>query len=581
MAIHKFAELVKKHYVPVILILLAIGTLLRFYRLGTIPYGPEIDEASVGYNAYVISKTLHDEWGRFLPTIFEAFGDFKNPLYIYLTSIPVKLFGLSLATTRFINALAGSLAMLTVYGISWQVFKNRWLSLLTLGLFVFSPPAIFFSRIAGDGIMLSAFLISAALYSELIYLNSKKLRFAVLASSLLILSMFSYNLGRIVGPLLFCLFLLLNAFVKTKRSWLYLVFSVILLAAAGVLIYQQAQIGGADRMKYVGIFGEKKATVLEVNEYRGEGKNTKLAKLMYNKASFYGLTLAGNYLSHFGTDFLSVIKMRSEVFESYYPPLYLVVTPFYYLGLFLLGRLFFTTKNQRQRLLLGVLLFWILVSPLPSTITEGAPSGKRDLAALGSFEIVSVFAFFEFLTFIKGKKLHYRAIGLTLLAVGYFVQVGIFLSFFFHDYMLHYSYNYQKRENLIAEYITAHYQGSDTFMYSEQISGRPYIYPVFHLSLSPETLWKTREYHQIDRWNSITKVDKMKFVPAFVLESFTCDKTSTGIISLFLSQEEYMLFLSSPCARSAQASQSLLNPEARLKNRVYVITLPYYEVPIK
>jgi hypothetical protein len=33
------------------------------------------DEAALGYNAYSVLETGHDEYGQFLPLIFKSFGD--------------------------------------------------------------------------------------------------------------------------------------------------------------------------------------------------------------------------------------------------------------------------------------------------------------------------------------------------------------------------------------------------------------------------------------------------------------------------------------------------------------------------
>lgn len=42
------------------------------------------DEASISYNAYTISQTLHDQDGALTPLYFTSFGDYKSPLFVYV-----------------------------------------------------------------------------------------------------------------------------------------------------------------------------------------------------------------------------------------------------------------------------------------------------------------------------------------------------------------------------------------------------------------------------------------------------------------------------------------------------------------
>ena len=83
-----------KRYLPLILITL-LGFAVRIYHVTQVPPSLNWDEVSHGYNAYSILNTGKDEWGVAFPLIFRAFGDYKLPLYIYLTTLPIALFGLS------------------------------------------------------------------------------------------------------------------------------------------------------------------------------------------------------------------------------------------------------------------------------------------------------------------------------------------------------------------------------------------------------------------------------------------------------------------------------------------------------
>ena len=87
--------------------LLISSIILRFVALDRIPSGSYVDESSIGYNAYSILITGADEHGAKLPLFFKAFGEYKNPLFIYTVVPLIRLFGLSLWTVRLVAALYG------------------------------------------------------------------------------------------------------------------------------------------------------------------------------------------------------------------------------------------------------------------------------------------------------------------------------------------------------------------------------------------------------------------------------------------------------------------------------------------
>ncbi len=48
------------------------------------PPGFYIDESSIAYNALSVARSGRDEHGEAWPLYFRAFGDYKNPTYVYL-----------------------------------------------------------------------------------------------------------------------------------------------------------------------------------------------------------------------------------------------------------------------------------------------------------------------------------------------------------------------------------------------------------------------------------------------------------------------------------------------------------------
>ena len=109
----------------IIWLIFILALLVRFINLNNFPPSLNRDEASIGWNAYSILETTRDEHGQFIPLAFKSIGDYKMPLYIYATTIPVKLFGLNNFSIRFWSALSGAISILALFYIVKSLTKKR------------------------------------------------------------------------------------------------------------------------------------------------------------------------------------------------------------------------------------------------------------------------------------------------------------------------------------------------------------------------------------------------------------------------------------------------------------------------
>lgn len=521
-------------FLPLIILVLLFlaGLLLRIYKLSSIPAGPEWDEASVGYNAFSIAKTLKDEWGNSFPLIFPAFGDFKNPLYIYVTSFIVKLFDLNTFTLRFCAALAGSMSIIVWYFIAFFTFHSIFVALFTALFMSIAQYGIFYSRIAGDGIMLSSFLISLGLLFEIVSIKKRNGKYFLLSTIAFILSIFSYNLARIVSPLLLISFTLVN-YVSLKDKRRDLILPIILCFCTFFLLFFQYKQGAFSRIKDVGVFGDTKGVVLEIGEYRYHDKNNILSKILHNKPVFYSITLLNNYLSHFGTDFLVNVKIRQVVNESFFPILYLFQLPFYIVGIIYFIYLLFSKKS----VFLLTLFLLFVIAPIPSMITEGAPNGRRYLASYGLTEcFIALGVYRAYITLISKKV---RIFYLTIFVIILLLSFGVFLYSFFIQYPTDYSYIYAARENKICSELKSKYSKYHRIVFSRRISGVPYIFPLFCLKISPQRFIDTKKFRVIDGWYYVDRFDKFYFFDEINIQIFDQILSKKGNILLFVDDTEF------------------------------------------
>src|SRR3989344_384164 len=130
--------------IPVIL----LAAVLRFYQLGQNPPSLDWDETAHGYNAYSVLKTGRDEYGYKFPLYFRSFDDYKPPLYTYLVVPSVAIFGLTDFAVRFPSAFIGVLAVLATYLMVYELFKSKKIALLSAFFLCISPWHLQFSRVA-------------------------------------------------------------------------------------------------------------------------------------------------------------------------------------------------------------------------------------------------------------------------------------------------------------------------------------------------------------------------------------------------------------------------------------------------
>ena len=523
----------KKIYLLILTIILFLGFFLRFYRLSSLPNGPEWDEASIGYNAFSIAKTGFDEWGNKLPLIFPSFGDFKNPVYIYLSAIVIKFIGLSIFSTRFINAFSGSLFILIWYLIAKISTKNEKVSLLTAFFLAVSPFGIFFSRIAGDGIIFSVFLMSLGIMFELLYLERKKPILFLAAVVCLLLSIFTYNLARVISPALISLILLLN--IKISQNKRIYISALLIISLFTLLFLKQFGVNLKSRLQYVGIFGDEKGSVLQIRELREHDKNSLVSKITHNKLTVYLITFTSNYATYFSSQFLLGFNDNQLVYESHYPPLYIVTIFFFYLGIVIYIRELFKKLDPKDRAGKILLLALLFLAPIPATIAEGV-SGKRSLALLGIMQFLSAYGLVFILNDLRDQRKKLIKIILAFLIL---VNIFHYLFFYFFTFPKKYNQFYASRENRICQFIKNNYQDYDYFIYSRKIDGFAYIFPLFCLSYPPDKYWQTHSYIQKDGWFTVNSFDKFIFPDEIDLDLINDIYNKKGKkIAIFLNEDE-------------------------------------------
>lgn len=526
----------KKKAIIILFVFLIIGFLVRFIQIDKVPPGFDWDERSHAYNALSIAQTGKDEWGKSFPSIFRAFGDNKLPLYTYFTAFFVKIFGMNIVSSKLTAIFSGVLSILIIYFIFKELFNNQKAALLAAFFMVFSPHSLFFSRIALEPI-LANLLIIVGVFFAIKFFKKKLWIYFVLATTFFIASLFSYHLARIIAPILL-FFMFLFAFPNFKKTTRLIIFYLFMFLITSFFIINQYGSESVLKFQTAGLFGQNKGAVMEIDEFRGHDKNNLVSKILHNKATFFSFGLAGNYLSHFSFDYLLNFRETNSVQQSYFPPIFIVMLPFYYFGLMFLVRDLFSKRKLEEKLIKLFFLIWILASPIPSAITESAPDSRRALGSLGSWEILTAYGLF--MVFLKINKNILKKLFIIIFTVLYLTSLIFFLNNFFFIYPNKYDYVYAFKENVIAKLIKGNYSKYDFFVYSRIAANQPQIFALTALNYPPEKYIKEKKWVEKDKWFTINGFDKFLFYDEITPVVLSSKRFKDKKIALFLTKDEYL-----------------------------------------
>lgn len=159
-----------------------------------------MDEAAFGYNASLISQTLRDENGRFLPVFVLSLDgrDWRQPVTQYFQVLTFKIFGGSLFNLKFTSVVIISLSAVLIFLLGQQIL-NRKFALLGLLIFLTTPIIMIHSHLALDNIMPLPFIL-LWLFGLFNFQKKKSLKYLVLSGISLGISFYAHKSMRSAAP---------------------------------------------------------------------------------------------------------------------------------------------------------------------------------------------------------------------------------------------------------------------------------------------------------------------------------------------------------------------------------------------
>ena len=146
----------------IFLCIVFISFLSRFFLLDSLPLSFQDEEAAWGVQANSVLQTGKDIFGQSFPIFWRLPESIHLPMYGYLTSVSVALFGLNEFAVRLPAAFFSALTPLVLFFLLRRVFKNIKIAIFSAAFLALSPWHIPLSRWGNESALL-VFLLTLGL----------------------------------------------------------------------------------------------------------------------------------------------------------------------------------------------------------------------------------------------------------------------------------------------------------------------------------------------------------------------------------------------------------------------------------
>ncbi len=435
-------------------LLFVVFALIRLFKLGQIPIALYWDELAIGVDAYSVSQTFKDiHGGNALQAIYPSYGDYKAPLPILLTAISVKLFGLSEFSVRLPFYL---MSLIGVYAISQLIIvllektkiqlnylprrQAGFSTKLLIYLTIMTTPWLFvFSRIGYEsGMSLQLVAVALLFYvkgllSRVTSNQSIKVAniFILLGGIIGALSVYTYVSVRYILPLF--LIILFVAFWKDFWQKKYIVLaSLVLFIVLQIPLFTSPlyKVSQEFRLSTASVINDHELLEKSANNILAEGGGF-VARIKYHRYGYMAQAFVGNYIEHFGYEFLfikgdgvTVGDANLRHHSGWGGEMLIVTAPLIILGLL------WCIKNRKNPLSL-IIIGWLLVAPLTASLPYEVPHASRGIYMVIPVMYLAILGVIYLAILFRKHTTLVISITVSLLIINF--------SFFLFDYFTQFS----------------------------------------------------------------------------------------------------------------------------------------------
>lgn len=403
-----------------LVIVISMAFILRVVWVDSYPAGFTPDEASLGYSAYSILKTGRDEWGepwwKLFFTNMRSFGDYKLPLYSFLSIPSVALLSLNEFSTRLPNVILGTLSVLGIYYMAKKLFPDRnRIAYISAFVLAVSPWHIQLSRGAFEANLIVFFLPWIIYF----FWEGKYWWSAIFAA----ISMYSYHTARYFMPFLGILLLVFKSVKLDKKLLIALIVFLVLSIPTIISVFGV----GKTRMSDLSIFSPTDNWA-GVSDRRFEARLLELpdsvARIFSNKLTQTISNVSRGYLSYLSFDYL-FINGAGEATYGMMPGRGVM---YMFELVFVIAYVITLIKSKSKSMIfLGLLL---LIAPIPAILAKSMGNAANRVAPMLPALVLIVAVGMD--SFLEHYKKYFRHLVLVI-CVTYFIGA----AFFAEDYFYH------------------------------------------------------------------------------------------------------------------------------------------------
>lgn len=469
----------KNFTVLILLVIILLAALLRLYNLNAVPPSASLDEASIGWNAYSILQTGHDEYGYKFPIILRAYDDWRPALYVYLVIPFIKIFGLDVFAVRLPSVLLSLLVVLGSYFLVKNMLKesknSEYIALFSTFLLAVSPWSIYISRL-GHEVNLGLFFVVFGVLSFL--LSQTKRWYLVLSAIFFALSLYSYQSEKIFAPLAV---LTLGAIYRKElykiKKIVFVSIVIGLIVSVPILV---ASLSPQALIRFKGtsafdssnpLYNESAKRLLESRQ-RGDF----IGEILNNRRITSLNIFLSQYFSHFNLQWL----FGNRGSESFKTPglglLYAFEAPFFLAGIF------FLFKNKYSFKTKATISSWVLLSFVAPAVATQAPHAMRSYNVLPMPQILVGIGILEIGKFFPKKP------AIILLGILVVSQLYYFWSQYFFVFPKVHSSSFQYPLSKAMPYVFNHHGEYKTVVISNRDNlYESYMFFLFYSKYDPLT----------------------------------------------------------------------------------------------
>lgn len=507
----------RKFLLPLILF---VAFIIRGYQINTLP-SLNPDEAALGYNAYSLLQTGLDEHGHSWPLHFQSFGDYKPGGYVYLDMPFIYFLGLNPLSVRLPNLILSVFTIFIVYQLIFLLSQSTTLALLSAGVLALNPWHIHFSRGAWES-SVALFFLTLGVYWLYKFITSSASKYLFLFPLPLVASLYVYHSARIVVPILILVIVVKYFSFFTRKLWLSLLSLFVAILFTVPVLSSFLRNGGTARFGGVGLTADYGPTARAEELLNQHGSVDLLYRIIHNKRLLYGLSWAEKYASHFNLNFLFLTG--DEVPRSQSPDMgqaYLFELP-----LFILGIVYFFQKKKLSNLTF-LLVVWLLVGPLASSLTFQAPSALRALPMAVPLSVL-VAAGLTYLLSLRKLLLNFILVCFYLYSLAYYYDAYFIRS------PQKYSFSWNSGFSQIVPYVDSQKQNYKNVFFTDKYD-QPYILYLFFSQYPPVKFQSQSQLTPPDIYgfSTVLKIDNITFhipetIPENSLVIDSADYENTG-----------------------------------------------------